>query len=463
VVEAAYAPLAERAATLDASEFELAATQLYEQVESGASDCAALLADADALLLSAGLEPLPRDQFHGADRGFDSCLYAREVGILLRDVATSLRSSGLDAIAQAYRALSFNMHPVGTGPWRFTGVEDGTRATFDAYDGYWRGRPATPRVEVQVFREPAAVRDGLLSGEIDWVTLPPVVYEEVDDAPGLQFASYPDTSYYVLAYNLRPGMLFADRAARVALELCIDKPATVDAATDGAGVVIYSPIDPISWAFQPDLRQPQRDVAAARAMLESDGWTAGPDGIYARDGRRLAADVYVRADDDQRVKFMDLVSAQVRDCGIDLRVTGVDPIAILGPLLTYPHLAPGTDEPVQAIFLALGHSYDPSDDLFASWNMTSEQNPDGLNFMGYADPSVDRLLREGIATYDQRERARLYRDLQDVLADAQPVLFAWSPWTRDAIDGRLGLTDGDLDLTSRQWWWQLEKLVRHSD
>ena len=61
--------------------------------------------------------------------------------------------------------------------------------------------------------------------------------------------------------------------------------------------MLYSPIDPISWAYQPDLVRPERDVAAARRKIESSGWTPGDDGIYVRDGRRLATKVYVLGND----------------------------------------------------------------------------------------------------------------------------------------------------------------------
>ena len=145
----------------------------------------------------------------------------------------------------------------------------------------------------------------------------------------LQFARYADALYYVLAYNVRPGHVFADHAVRAAVELCIDKPATVDAATAGSGDVIYSPIDPISWAFQPDLRHPERNVEAARGLIESAGWTLGADGIYVRDGRRLAADVYVRADEEPRVRFVDLLVDQVRDCGMELTAVHADADTVL--------------------------------------------------------------------------------------------------------------------------------------
>jgi ABC-type transport system substrate-binding protein len=463
VVEAAYAPLRERASSLDPEQFDQVADDIAAELESDAPECDALAVQAEGLLTSAGLELLPRNQFNGPDGNFDACLYADTTAIRVRDVAASLRATGLDAIALAYRTLSFNQHPIGTGPWRFVSVEDGTRGVFEAFDGYHLGPPATSRFEVRVIRAPNGLRDGLLNGEIDWATLPPGTYEQVKDVPGLQFANYADPLIYVLAYNVRQGQLFADHALRSAIELCIDKPATVDAATGGSGDVIYSPIDPISWAFQPDLRHPERNVSAARGLIEAAGWTSGTDGIYVRGGKRLAADIYVRADEEPRVRFVDLLVEQVRDCGIELTAVHADANTVLRPLGEWPHIPGGSDKPFEAVFLAFTHGFDPHDELFASWQVSSEDNPHGANFMGFASAKVDQLLNEGVATYDQRERARIYRQLQETLADEQPVLFAWADRRYEALDSRLRSTDGPIDLTTRQWWWQLEKLTLLAD
>jgi ABC-type transport system substrate-binding protein len=460
VVEAAYAPLAERASTLDPSAFEAQAALIAQQLKSASPNCDALLPGAEALLQSAGLGLLPRDQYRQGDGVFDPCLYGRDTAGLLMDVARSLRSTDhMDAVTNAYEALSFNQHPIGTGPWRFAGVENGTTGLFTAFEDYHFGPPATREIEVRPDRTPTGVVDGLRSGEIDWSTLEQDQYNQVSDAQGLSFAEYPEAQYNLLAYNLRPGMLFADPAPREAIALCIDKPATVDAATDGTGQVVYSPTSPISWAFEPDLRQPTRDVAAARAGLEAAGWSVGPDGIYVKNGQRLAADVYVRADVAERNRFMDLVAEQVLDCGIELNVVRADTQTVLDSLSTYPNIPLGTDQPFQATFLAFGQGFDPDDPSWSSRQITTAANPYGMNFMGYSNPTVDQLLDEGIATYDQRDRARIYRQFQNVLADDQPALFAWSDRVHDALDSRLRYTDGPINMGSRMWWWQPEKLT----
>lgn len=463
VIEAAYEPLANRAAALDADRFQEVADNIAAELGSEAPECEPLLADAEGMLSSAGLPLLPRDQFAAPDGTFDACLHAEAMGARLGAVAASLRATGLDAISLAYPALSNNQRPIGTGPFRFVSVEGGSTAHFEASDEYHHGRPAADRFEVRVLRTPDGLRAGVVDGTFDWAPLLPPVYEQVKDAPEIEFASYPDAAYSLLAYNLRPGSLFAEHALRSAVELCIDKPATVDTATNGTGDVIYSPIDPISWAFQPDLRHPQRDVAAARDLIETAGWTAGSDGVYVRDDRRLAADVYVAAGETQRTTFVDLVAEQVRDCGIELNVVRADQFTVLNPLFEYPHVAPGSDKPFEAVFIFFGHGFDPHDPGWSSREVSSPEHPNGYNFMGFANAEVDRLIDEGVATYDQRERARVYRKLQEVLADEQPVLFGWGTRVHEALDPQLRLTDGPINLDSRMWWWQLDKVTLAGD
>jgi len=462
VIEAAYAPLAEKAPSMDAAEYQAASDEIFAQLGSDAPDCESSLSQAEALLQAAAIEPIPRDLFHRADGTFDVCMYAEWSAVFLSNIAQSLAAQGLDAVALAYQTLSFNRAPIGTGPWKFVRVQDGNRAIFEANDAYHLGRPATSRIEMRVMRDPQAAVDAMRNGELDWLTLPglyPEMYDQLRTEPDVQFASFPTSGgYYLLAYNLRDGMLFADRNLRAAVELCIDKPATVDAATDGRGDAIYSPIEPASWAYQPDLVRPERDVEAARHLIESSGWSEGDDGIYQQGGERLAANVFVSSVEAARVEFMDLLAAQVRDCGIELTVVPADQDTVL-PITEYPHIPGGYEEPFEALFLGFGRGFDPHDEFWHSRNISSADNPIGANFMGYGNPRIDELLERGIATYDPRERARIYREFQQVLAEDHAALFGWAFRVNEAIDRDLGLTEGELNLGTWSWFWQLEKLV----
>ena len=463
-VEAAFAPLAERADELDAAQYQAAADSMFAELSAEAPDCESVLAAGEALLAEAGVEPPPRDQFVTADGAFNACQHVEWTATFLGDIALSLEADGLDALALAYRTLSSNRAPIGLGAWRFVSVDEGTRLTVEAFAEHHRGPPATRTWELRVYRDGEAARAAFANGEVNWLTLPitePGLAGQLEDQGGVEFAIFPSPGFYMLTYNLREGRLFADPALRQAVELCIDRDATVDAATDGTGDPLYSPVEPASWAYQPDVPRPQRDTDEARRLIESVGWAEGADGIYVRDGRRLATNVLVAADFTQRLAFMDLIADQVADCGIELTVVPADPQTVLAPALAFPHIPGGSTEPFDALFIGWAKSFDPHDLLWHSDEVSSAERPGGINFIGFADPTIDDLLDAGITTSDQRERARIYREFQLRLAELRPVLFGWSDVIYEALDPRLGLTEGDLNLSSRQWPWQLEELVLH--
>jgi ABC-type transport system substrate-binding protein len=464
VVEAAYAPLGERAATLDPGEYEAGERSIIDALMSDDPDCGAPLSRADELLTAAGLEPLPREMFSRADGTFDECMYAQQTAPLLASVAASLGATGLDAIALAYRALSFNSAPVGTGPFRWAEVLEGTRLQLEAHEAYHHGAPATMAIEIRVTRDIAAAQQALLDGEIDVLPIPLFgleTYQELRTEPGLRFVEFGQPLFFMLAYNLREGMLFADRNLRAALELCIDKPASVDAATEGTGEPIYSYVPPISWAYNADLPRPPRDTTQARGLIEASGWSEAEDGVYERDGDRLATEIFVTAEETQRLAFMELVAEQARDCGFELTIVPADRDTVLVPLNIYPHAPGGRDEPFDAHFVGWGMAFDPHEPLFHSTRTSSEERPGDLNFMGFQNEQVDDLLDAGLTTYAERDRARIYRELQEIIAEEKPVLFTWSPRGYVAIDARLGYTEGEINLGSPQWFWQPEKLVLH--
>jgi peptide/nickel transport system substrate-binding protein len=290
-------------------------------------------------------------------------------------------------------------------------------------------------------------------------------YQATAASRGVRIATSTDVGFYALAFNVRPGRLFADVALRRALQLCVDLPRDVDAATAGTGTPVYGPVLPGSWADDPDIPKPPRDIAAARKLIEGAGWRLAADDIYAKDGVRIAADIVVRVQRPDRVKMADLIALQARDCGMDLRSLPTSWDDILGKLLQYPHNLPGTHTPFDLYLGGWENLPDPADALriYASSNITDAKHPDGSqerpNSIGFTDPALDRLLEAASSTYDETERTRLYREVQQELAAQLPMLFLWASATYDVVRSTVTTVDGPLDLEAPHWAWQPERLV----
>jgi peptide/nickel transport system substrate-binding protein len=352
-----------------------------------------------------------------------------------------------------------------------------------AFEDYWQGAPATQTIEMPIFTDVATAANALAAGELDWVNdLTPDARAAVAsavEAGDVKLAEYNDFGHYEMQYNMHESTplasgeefqgWFYDVNLRKAVQYCIDKASLVEIATDGNGVPIEADIPPASWAFNPDLQPVERDVEAAREFIETatvHTWTEGDDGVYVnQDGERLSALVLVRAGQQDRVDFMNLLAEQVLECGIEIQVEAADFQTVLIPSLTYPHIPPGQDEPWHAYFGGWGVGVDPDPyALFHSSQCSNEEQPDTYNYVCLQDEEIDRLIEEGLATSDQEERTEIYYQYQERMQELQPYLFAWSNVNADGLSAGMQYSDGnELELDSPLWGWQRHLLAKLAD
>lgn len=60
----------------------------------------------------------------------------------------------------------FARSPIGSGPYRLVEFTESDRYVFEAWDGYWGGRPEVDRVIYQVIPEVSAQVAALLAGQV---------------------------------------------------------------------------------------------------------------------------------------------------------------------------------------------------------------------------------------------------------------------------------------------------------
>ncbi|MGO8818719.1 MAG: ABC transporter substrate-binding protein [Terriglobia bacterium] len=121
------------------------------------------------------------------------------------------------------RAASADTLPMGTGPFRLTRWEPGTRAVLQANEDYWDGRPYLDSIEVQMGR---ASRDELLDlelGRADLVELDPVEARRAQQENKKVWISEPVELLCLRFGPNRPAV--QDRRIRQALADSIDRAA----------------------------------------------------------------------------------------------------------------------------------------------------------------------------------------------------------------------------------------------
>jgi len=88
----------------------------------------------------------------------------------------------------------------------------------------------------------------------------------------------------------------------------------------------------------------------------------------------------------------------------------------------------------EAIILGWGLGSDP--DQFDIWH-SGKTGPDELNHISYANPRVDELLEAGRRTFNQERRKAIYGELQEVLAEEQPLVFLYVPDALPVVSARV--------------------------
>jgi ABC-type transport system substrate-binding protein len=436
------------------------------RTNAGQRDCSDLIDKPLAEIVAAGLDYAPRvrDAFRGATGDLQTCDFAGALAFILGHLADARDAPDDDsAMAVAHAILPLNLQPVGTGPWMVDSVDPGTRVSL-VPNPYARVAPATAHVDYVSYPDfPSAIAD-MRAGRLDQITFP-VQGSDADllraeAVPDIQFATHPTTLWNSLSFNLRPGRLFSDVRLRRALSMCIDKDATVAAATDGRGIPIYAPIPPGSWAYDTEIPHPGMDTAAANALIRSAGWKLGSDGVYVKAGRKLATTVIVNQLFPERRRFMELLARQAAACGMDIEVRPRDFEKFAGSVFHWPNVPPGETQPFDA-YLGGWNSFSTGEVfMWASSEIASARNPDGANFVGFSDPVVDRAVAAVASSYDLDTRRVAYITIEGILADQAAELPAWAATQTVALRPGLRSTAGQLDLRSAQWDWQPETLYR---
>ena len=93
----------------------------------------------------------------------------------------------------------FATAPVGSGPYKLTELALNEKYVFEAWDGYWGGRPEVDQVVYQVIPETASQIAALLAGQVDFVSNVPIPdRERLEAAEGVEVLRGPSNQQHLL-------------------------------------------------------------------------------------------------------------------------------------------------------------------------------------------------------------------------------------------------------------------------
>lgn len=312
---------------------------------------------------------------------------------------------------------NFGRNPSGTGPFRFDTWESNSRVVITRNDDYWDGAPSLEAVVFRPITDANTRVAEMLSGGIDMmVEVPPdnVATFAADDSFQVYEQAGPHVWFLIL--NAKEGP-FADKRVRQAVNYAVDKVSLVDNVLQGTAEVAAGPTPPaFAWAYNDSLEPYPYDPDRARALLEEADATGASLTFYVTEGGSGMLDP---------VPMGTAIQADLAEIGLDVSIQTYEWNTFLS------EVNPGLEGKADMAQMAW-MTNDP--DTLPYLTLRTEAFPDagGFNSGYYSNPEVDALLEQARTSTDQDERARLYREMQEIVHDDAPWLFV-ANWKQNAV------------------------------
>lgn len=297
---------------------------------------------------------------------------------------------------------SFNQHPVGAGPYRLESWDAGQSITLVRSEKYHRGAPKIEKIIFKIVEDSRARALQLQSGELTLAQITPEDAELLRDNEDYALYEMQTADYRGILYNFNSAFFASHPELPAILSYAADRQAIVDSVLRGSGQAAYSPLQKGPYN-NPDMEKYEYDPQKAMQLLEQAGWSRGADGIYQKDGEKLAFVIHNSQGDQVRIDMSNLCAQQLREIGADVRVQVDAQVDWAGQ---------------EAYLIGWGSPFDPDDHTYKVFGTGK-----GANYSGYSDAKVDELLRQARETGDGQERLRLYAEFQDALAANPPYTF----------------------------------------
>jgi len=287
--------------------------------------------------------------------------------------------------------------PVGTGPFVLATWNKGSSVTLSKWDGYRdAAKVKLKKVTFRFINDPAAQVAALLAGDIDgmprFAALQSIKQFQGDKRFVVELGS--TSGKGIVAINNRKAPL-NDVRVRRAIGHAIDRKAFIDGAQEGLGKPIGSHFAPTDLGYMDLTKQSAYDPEKAKALLKEAGITSPlnltltlPPPQYARKGGEI-------------------IAAQLAKVGINAKIENVE-------------WAQWLAGPFKGNFdLTIINHVEPLD------YATAYADPN--YYYGYDSAKFRGLVATLAATSDQKEKARLWRDIQRQLADDAVNAYVWNP------------------------------------
>ena len=374
----------------------------------------------------------------------------------------------------ASREAPANLKPVGTGAYRFVDFKPGESVRAELNPTYHEAnRPHFDTVELKGGGDAAsAARAVIQAGEFDYawnIQVEDDILRRLEQGGKgrVNVAWGGDVEHIQLnsadpwrevdgerSSVKAPHPLLGDPAVRQALNVLIERGEVQEQIYGRAGKATANFLNAPAALSSRNTKW-ELNITKANELLDSAGWRRGPDGIRAKDGKRLKL-VYQTSINAPRQKTQAIVKQASAKAGIEIEIKSVVASVFFASdpanWDTYPHFAADLQ-----MYTTGMTQPDPQRlmDQFVSWELASKENKWlGRNITRWRNEAYDRLWKAADSEMDAVKRAAMFVRMNDLLIQNVVVIpVLWRSRHRGVSKLRdLDISGWDSDLSTLASW-----------
>jgi peptide/nickel transport system substrate-binding protein len=296
------------------------------------------------------------------------------------------------------------------GPFVVQNYTPGQSLTLVRNEKYWGTKANLDSIVFRFLPESTTQPAALQNNEVDLIYPQPQLdqVQQVKALPDVNSEINFGLSFEHLDFNFKtPGL--DDIAVRKAIATGLNVQALVDRTVKQFSDKAQPLGNRIWLTGQPQYQDHfgqygKGDTAGATKLLEDAGYTKGGDGIYAKGGKKLSFRFSTTAGNKLRETQGELFQAQMKDIGIQIKISNVDSTKFFGEWLP-------------------NGNFDICDFAWVGTPFTVSSNQDtyrtggGGNYGNYSSPKVDNLFKQALGETDETKSAELANQIDQQITE----------------------------------------------
>lgn len=369
------------------------------------------------------------------DHAYAGFLRLTTVGILPRHLWQEYVPDRMDS-------SPYNMKAIGAGPYTLQHINKNKvgipeRIVLKKNSDYVLGNPFIRTLSFDFFTDNQNITSKLKNHALDGFFF--TSNNELNEGGfrGFENISFIQSQVFGIFFNTQTQPLFQDPTIIQALEIGLSREAIIKHVLNDAGTPVCDILPPGMTGYLPctSLPMTQGDrIQQATRLLENHGWKRNREGILEKNGVILGFTLALPNNPELK-ETAAMIQTAFSELGI-----------IVQPQIFEPgNFDQDVIRPRSYQALLFGQHYEHDTDAFAFWHSSGIVDP-GLNIGMMQSSSVDTLLERTLTTFDDEQRARLFKDLAPLTPEPR-ALMLYSPWSIYTVDNDVHIPTSITSIT----------------